>query len=191
MAPLGNKNALGNHGGRPSKYRPEFVKQVAKLCLLGATDSVIADFFEVSLATFYRWYCSHPEFRDSIKTPKASADGTVERSLYMKANGFWVDTEKLFLLKDETYDKNGNLVSTTQRVHHEPTREYYPPDTGAICWWQKNRQPELWRDKHEVDVKGKIENVFTLNIFEHDLSGGMKVIEGERKAVPRLRSGVE
>ncbi len=186
MATLENKNAPGNHVGRPSKYKPEFIKQAAKLCMLGATDAGLADFFEVNLSTFYRWYCSHPEFRDSIKTPKAEADDRVERSLYMKANGFWVDTEKLFLLKDEIYDKDGNLVRTTQRVHHEPTREYYPPDTGAIAWWQKNRDPERWRDKHEVDVKGKVENVFTLNIFEHDLSG-MKVIEG-RKSVPRLRS---
>ncbi len=189
MVTPGNKNALVNRGGRPSKYRPEFAKQADKLCKLGATDPVLADFFEVDLTTLYRWFCAKPEFRQAIKTPKAEADGMVERSLYMKANGFWVDTEKLFLLKDEFFDEGGNLVRTSQRVHHEPTREYYPPDTGAICWWQKNRQPELWRDKHEVDVKGKVENVFTLNIFEHDLRGGMNVIEGERKVVPRLRNG--
>ena len=32
---------------RPSKYKPEFVKQAEKLCALGATDIEIADFFEV------------------------------------------------------------------------------------------------------------------------------------------------
>jgi len=173
--------------GRPSKYQPIFAKQAQKLCALGATDVDLAGFFEVDLSTFYRWQCSRPEFRDAIKTPKELANSRVERSCYMRANGFWVDTEKLFMLKDEFFDKDGNLVRTSQRVHHEPTREYYPPEVSAICWWQKNRSPELWRDKHEVDVSGKVENVFTLNIFEHDLSS-MKVIEG-KKVVPRLRSG--
>ena len=161
--------------GRPTKYKPDFPKQAAKLCKLGATDTELADFFEIDISNLYRWYCSRPDFRDAIKTPKHQADDRVERSLFMKATGFWVDTEKIFMNKD------GDVV----RV---PTRDYYPPDTGAIAWWQKNRRPDLWRDKHEVDVSGKVENVFTLNIFEHDLSGSTKVIEG-KKLVPRLRSG--
>lgn len=32
--------------GRPTKYRPEFAEQARKLCLLGATDKELADFFE-------------------------------------------------------------------------------------------------------------------------------------------------
>lgn len=34
-------------GGRPTKYKPEYVEQSAKLCALGATDMELADFFEV------------------------------------------------------------------------------------------------------------------------------------------------
>ena len=26
-----------------------------------------------------------------------------------------------------------------------------PPDTTAMIWWLKNRQPELWRDKPAHD----------------------------------------
>ncbi len=175
--------------GRPSKYQQVFAQQAIKLCKLGATDAELADFFEVDMVTLYRWYCSKPDFRKSVKMPKAEADDRVERSLYQKGVGFWVDTEKLFLLKDDFYDDEGNIVRSTQRVHHEPTREYYPPDTAAAFIWLKNRRKETWRDKHEVDVRGKVENVFTLNIFEHDLSGSMKVIEGEKKSLPRLKNG--
>jgi hypothetical protein len=186
----GNGHAIVNGNGkvgRPTKYQPEFVKQAEKLCKLGATDAELADFFGVGISTLYRWFCSRPEFREAIKTPKEVADSRAVRSLYMNATGFWVDTEKLFVLKDEEYDDDGHLIRVTQRVHHEPTREYYRPETAAAFIWLKNRQPDKWRDKHEVDVSGKIENVFTLNIFEHDLSGNMKVIEG-KKSVPRLRS---
>ena len=35
--PLGNQRALGNEGGRPTDYRPEYCEQARKLCQLGAT----------------------------------------------------------------------------------------------------------------------------------------------------------
>lgn len=34
--------------GRPTEFKPEYVEQVKKLCLLGATDDEIADFFGVT-----------------------------------------------------------------------------------------------------------------------------------------------
>jgi transposase-like protein len=41
--------------GRPSKFRPEFVDQAAKLAQLGATDREIGDFFKVDERTINRW----------------------------------------------------------------------------------------------------------------------------------------
>jgi hypothetical protein len=161
--------------GRPTKYKPEYAKQAMKICKLGATDVEIADFFEVSLPTVYAWSNTHADFFESIKIGKAPANERVKRSLYQKACGFWIDTEKIFCYEGQ--------------VIRVPTRDYYPPDTGAIAWWQKNREPELWRDKHEIEHGGKIEHRFTLEIFERDV--GMKVIEGnaqEKKSIPRLRS---
>jgi hypothetical protein len=35
-APKGNKFAVGNKGGRPSKYRPEYAEQAEQLCRRGA-----------------------------------------------------------------------------------------------------------------------------------------------------------
>jgi hypothetical protein len=33
-----------------------------------------------------------------------------------------------------------------------PCTVEYPPDTTAASLWLRNRQPRLWRDKHEIDV---------------------------------------
>jgi hypothetical protein len=56
-------------------------------------------------------------------------------------------------------------------------RKFYPPDTTAAIFWLKNRKPEEWRDKTEVDatVKGSIEHTHrvsdaTSRLLE-DLSG--------------------
>ena len=41
--------------GRPSKYRPEYARQVRKLALVGMTDVQIADVFEVTPSTLALW----------------------------------------------------------------------------------------------------------------------------------------
>ncbi|MGL4287151.1 MAG: hypothetical protein ACRCVA_12445, partial [Phreatobacter sp.] len=37
--------------GRPPKYQPDFARQAAKLCALGATDEDLAEFFAVNVRT--------------------------------------------------------------------------------------------------------------------------------------------
>jgi hypothetical protein len=54
-------------GGRPTKFKPEFVEQARKLALLGATDREVAEFFEVNEVTVYRWQHEHAEFCKALK----------------------------------------------------------------------------------------------------------------------------
>ena len=78
-------------GGRPTDYLPEYCTQVKKLCLLGATDKEIADFFEVTETTINNWKIDHPEFFESIKAGKITADSEVAGSLFKRAMGFEYD----------------------------------------------------------------------------------------------------
>ena len=121
---------------RPSKYKSEFIEQAAKLCKLGATDIEIADFFEVNVATLYRWKNEYPEFCESLKVSKAVADDRVERSLFARANGYEHEEVDIRVV-------NGEIVQT-------PIRKLYAPDTTACIFWLKNRRPEEWRDKVET-----------------------------------------
>src|SRR6201992_2172237 len=81
-------------GGRPSAFKAEFVEQVRKICELGATDIEIANFFDVHVATIYRWQVKYPEFCEALKTGKSALDDRVERSLYHKATGYTYKSEK-------------------------------------------------------------------------------------------------
>jgi hypothetical protein len=175
-APLGNKYAVGNRGGpgQASLYKPKYAVQARKACEAGFTDVELAELLDVSVRTVNNWKLEYEEFGAALTLGKDPSNRRVNRSLYQKAIGFYADIEKIFMTKD------GEVV----RVQ---TKEYHPPDTGSIIWWQRNRQPELWRDKHDIDINGKIEHAFTLNIFEHDLSGDTKVVE--EKAAPRLKNG--
>ena len=45
------------------------------------------------------------------------------------------------------------------------TREVIP-DVRAQIFWLKNRRPDLWRDKQEIDHKSEGEKVSRITIFE-------------------------
>lgn len=123
---------------RPTKYDKKYNDQVEKLCKLGATDVQLADFFEVSEATIHNWKKEHPEFLESIKNGKERADAMVAESLYHRAIGYKHVEEKAFMFQ-------GDIVTHLQEKH-------YPPDATSAIFWLKNRRPDAWRDKKEVDL---------------------------------------
>lgn len=128
--------------GRPSLYQPEFAKQAEKLTVLGATDVELADFFEVDVRTIYRWKHEHEEFCQALNAGKEKADERVENSLYQKAVGYTFESEKIF-------NHQGEILRA-------PIYEHVPPDTTAAIFWLKNRRPDVWRDKQEMEHKGQI-----------------------------------
>lgn len=131
------KRKAKSNAGRPSSYRPEFAIQAVKLCKLGATDRELADFFEVTEQTVNNWKLQFPEFFESLKRGKDEADARVEQSLYHRALGF---------SHPDVHVSNfqGDVTLT-------PITKVYPPETVACIFWLKNRQPEAWRDKVEVE----------------------------------------
>jgi hypothetical protein len=127
---------------RPTKYKPEYAEQAAKLCKLGATDAQLADFFEVAISTINLWKVEHAEFSESVKLPKVEADERVEQSLYRRAMGYEHDEVDIRVV-------GGEIVKT-------PIRKYYPPDSTAMIFWLKNRKPADWRDKQEIEHQGGV-----------------------------------
>ena len=128
--------------GRPTKYKPEYSQQTYKLCLLGATDIELADFFDVSEATINNWKIDYPEFLESIKKGKIEADAKVAESLYKRANGYEHEDVDIKMYEGE--------IIKTKLIKH------YPPDTTAGIFWLKNRRPKEWRDKQEIEHSGQI-----------------------------------
>ena len=136
---------------RPTKYKPEYAAQAKKLCALGATDAQLADFFEVNISTITLWKVVHEEFSASVKIPKAEADEKVEQSLYRRAMGYEHDEVDIKVV-------GGEIVQT-------PIRRYYPPDSTAMIFWLKNRQPKDWRDKQDVEHSGDL--IVKINKLSH------------------------
>ena len=135
--------------GRPSKYKEEYAEQARKLCLLGATDAKLADFFEVDEATINRWKHDFPEFCKSLKAGKMQADAEIAESLFNRARGYVAPD-----LDIKMYE--GQIIET-------PYMKHYPPDATSMIFWLKNRQPDLWREKREA-VEVNDDNEITINV---------------------------
>lgn len=143
--------------GAPTKYKPEFDKQAYKLCLLGAIDKELADFFEVDVRTIDNWKKDFPSFFQSIKQGKLIADANVAESLYKLASGHTV--------KEVTYEKIDCDINPESDDADEEigaiwrkkvvVKEVSPNATAGI-FWSKNRQPKKWKDKQEVEHSGEM-----------------------------------
>ena len=145
-APIGNKFAEGEGG--PTKYKPEYDKQAYKLCLLGATDKTLADFFEVKEQTINNWKKNYPSFFESLKEGKEFADANVAEKLYQRALGYEHDDVHIT-------NYQGEITLT-------PIKKHYPPDATSGIFWLKNRQPDKWRDKQEFDHTSKGDKINSL-----------------------------
>jgi hypothetical protein len=141
--------------GRPTAYKPEYAEKVFKLCLLGAIDDEIADFFEVAVATINNWKHQHPDFLDAMRRGKTEADAEVAHSLYKKATGYSYETERLVGKGDDK--KVAKLT-----VHVEA-------DTTAAQFWVKNRKSAVWNDHKQVEVgsPGSFDNMDQKELLDY------------------------
>ncbi|MEG1651872.1 MAG: terminase [Hafnia sp.] len=125
---------MAGENGRPTKYQKAYDEQARKLCLLGYTDAQLADFFCVAESTIHKWKLDFPSFSESLNAGKANADAELALTLYERAKG------GKRIVKQKVAD--GAIVDLEEEL---------PPDTTAIIFWLKNRQPKLWRNNPEQE----------------------------------------
>lgn len=138
-----------NPVGRPAKYKPEFARMAYEACrLTGAIDTDLCAIFDVSEPTLNAWKKDYPEFIKSLREGKEIFDtNLVEASLRERATGY---------SHDDVHISNyqGTITQTAITKH-------YPPDATSAIFWLKNRDPDRWKDKQEVEHSGNmtIENI--------------------------------
>lgn len=142
----------GKHaGGRPSDYDPAIHPALAEAwATAGRTDKQIAEKLGVSEATVHRWKKDHPEFCESLNRGKAEPDDKVEACLFARATGYDHEAVKIFMPANAWAPVYAKYV------------EHFAPDVTAQIFWLKNRRPERWREKSEVDTNVHTDEGLTL-----------------------------
>ena len=107
-------------------------------CRDGLIEADIAKKLGISLSTLKDYKNRYPSFLSALKRGKEVADYEIENALFKRAKGYFITLNKQKVTKD------GDVIDITEEV-------YIPPDTTAQIFWLKNRKPEHWRDKHEIE----------------------------------------
>lgn len=130
------------------KYR-EWLEE-DKLTLLkgwardGLTDVQIADKIHIAVGTLYRWKREYEPIASAIKKGKEVIDYEAEQALIKNAMGFY-------------YDETNTYVDDSGRQKVIKVRKYSKPDTTALIFWLKNRKPEEWRDRRNIEMDARVE----------------------------------
>ena len=116
----------------------------------GLTDEQIANNLGISVASFYNYKNENLEFLEALKKGKEVADYEVENALFKKALGYNAKIKKAFKVKEVLYE-NGKRLKETERIEYAEDEVHIPADTTAQIFWLKNRKPNIWRDKQELE----------------------------------------
>jgi len=122
--------------------------QIEKWYQDGLTDKDVAHNLRISHTTLNKWKKENVAFLASLKRGKSLADERVVNALYQRAIGYEKEEDVIF-----QYQGKPVVVRTIK---------YHPPDATSMIFWLKNRQPDKWRDKQEIemDIRKQIEEEF-------------------------------
>ncbi|MEK5415871.1 helix-turn-helix domain-containing protein [Paenibacillus sp. FSL L8-0708] len=119
----------------------------------GLTDEQIADNMGIKRPTLYEWKKRYPDISDTLKKGKEVIDRHVENALLKRALGYRYDevTREPGTVEDKETGELKQVMVETKRVTKE-----VQGDTTAQIFWLKNRKPEQWRDKQDVQHSGSV-----------------------------------
>jgi len=131
--------------------KPENLIRLKGWAIDGLTDEDIAHNMGIAVGTLYRWKNEHSEICEALKTSKEVADRIIENALFERAKGIHKTIKKPIKVKQVLYSPEGRKIAEKEVIEQAEEEIYVPPDTTAAIFWLKNRKPEQWRDKRQVE----------------------------------------
>ena len=129
----------------------------------GLIDEQIAANIGISRETLYQWKNKYSDISDALKKGKEIVDIQVENALLKRALGY----EYTEVTREVC--ENAETGEMELRVTKKVTKEVVP-DTTAQIFWLKNRRPDKWRDKQDIEHSGglSVRSVYE-NMSEEEL----------------------
>ena len=121
----------------------------------GLTNEQIAQNIGVSRKTLQEWCVKYGDIGDTLKRGKEVVDRQVENALLKRAIGY----------EYEEVSEKGMM--TEKKI----TKKQVVPDVTAQIFWLKNRRPDKWKDKQDVEVSGLAEEKTKLDDLIKQMSG--------------------
>jgi len=140
------KPATKKRSGPPTKYNPLYHPTMIRLAAqTGKINEEIAKEIGICKKTLHLWKNKYPEVDEALARGKEEPNKTVEQDAYDCAHGYYY-TEEL------AHFHKGKWRKTI-------IRKYVPKNSVAAMFWLKNRMPDKWKDKHEIDFGEHLDKV--------------------------------
>ena len=129
------------------KYSKELTEKICKHLKQGNTINTTCQAVGISKETFFQWM-KKPDFSDSIKKAMAIPDKKVENALFKSA-----------IMGHRYEEKEYKGVAVGEKIKMIPVKtvtKIIAPNVTAQIFYLKNRQPDEWKDRHDLDVSGNL-----------------------------------
>lgn len=140
----------GRHGKYGEWITEDGLLKVQGWARDGLSNEQIAHNIGINQDTLYEWQKRFPEFSEAIKKGKEVVDREVENALLKRALGYEYDE----VTQEPVTDKDTGI--TEMRVTKRVTKQIVP-DVTAQIFWLKNRKPDEFRDKRDVELSGSVD----------------------------------
>ena len=140
----------GSHGKYGAWIAPEGLLKIQGWARDGLSDKQIAHNIGITQTTLYEWQKRFPELSEALKKGKEVVDREVENALLKRAMGYEYDE----VTQEPVTDKDTGV--TEMRVTKRVTKQIVP-DVTAQIFWLKNRKPDEFRDKRDVELSGSVD----------------------------------
>lgn len=145
-----SEKKAGRHGKYEEWLDKDSLLKVQGWARDGLSDEQIAHNIGINKGTLCVWKNRFPEFADAIKKGKEVVDREVENAMLKRALGYEYDE----ITQEPVTDKDTGV--TEMRVTKRVTKQIVP-DVTAQIFWLKNRKPEEFRDKRDVELSGSVD----------------------------------
>lgn len=140
----------GSHGKYGAWIAPEGLLKIQGWARDGLSDKQIAHNIGITQTTLYEWQKRFSELSEALKKGKEVVDREVENALLKRAMGY--EYTEVTQEPVENKDTGEVRMQVTKRVTKQ-----IAPDVTAQIFWLKNRKPEEFRDKRDVELSGSVD----------------------------------
>lgn len=137
---------------------PKNLKAVEEWAKQGLTDADIAFNLGVAYSTLREWRKRHEKLDAALKVGKDVANDNVIGALYKRAIGYTIDE----VTKERVFNEVTKLY---EMITTKVVTKHILPEVTAMIFWLKNRLPNEWRDRHEIEQKFDEEDMKHVKTF--------------------------
>jgi len=126
------------------KYNQETVDILVRHIKGGSTITSACDAVGINKTTFYDWMKTKPNFSNAIKKAQSIPNKKVEKALYKSAVGYLTTVAK--------YQVKGPKGEPQTKT----IKKKILPNITAMIFWLKNKMPDEWKDKQDIEHSGSV-----------------------------------